>query len=53
MSGLMSIVFFLMGIAWAVMGRDVLTVLACFLIYAVLDGNYQIQKLREEMEDNE
>lgn len=51
MSGLMSIVFFLIGIAWAVMGRDVLTVLACFLIYAILSGAYEIQKLREDLED--
>ena len=53
MSGLMSIVFFLMGIAFAVMKRDVLIVLGCFLIYAILSGAYEIQKLREDLEDYE
>lgn len=53
MSGLMSIVFFCLGIAWAVAGKDVMAVLACFLIYAVLAGNYEIRQLREDLNDYE
>lgn len=51
MSGLVSIVFFFMGIIWAIAGMDVMKVLACFLIYAILSGVYQIQELRKDLED--
>lgn len=51
MSGLVSIVFFFMGIIWAIAGMDVMKVLACFLIYAVLSGVYQIEQLRKDLED--
>ena len=51
MSGLVSIVFFGLGIIWAIAGKDVMAVLACFLIYAILDGVYQIQELRKDLED--
>ena len=51
MSGLVSIVFFGLGIIWAIAGMDVMKVLACFLIYAILSGVYQIQELRKDLED--
>lgn len=51
MSGLVSIVFFGLGIIWAIAGKDILTVLACFLIYAILSGAYQIEQLRKDLED--
>lgn len=51
MSGLVSIVFFGLGIIWAIAGKDVMTVLACFIIYAILSGVYQIQELRKDLED--
>lgn len=51
MSGLVSLVFFGLGIIWAIAGKDVMTVLACFLIYAILSGVYQIQELRKDLED--
>ena len=51
MSGLIAAVFFIMGIIWAIAGMDVMKVLACFLIYAILSGVYQIQELRKDLED--
>lgn len=51
MSGLVSIVFFGFGIIWAIAGVDVMKVLACFIIYAILSGVYQIQELRKDLED--
>lgn len=51
MSGFVSMVFFFLGIIWAIAGKDVFAVLACFLIYAILDGSYQIQELRKDLED--
>ena len=53
MSGIMGWIFFILGISFAVMKKDVLIVLGCFLIYAILSGAYEIQKLREELEDYE
>lgn len=53
MSGLVSLVFFGLGVIWAIAGKDVMTVLACFLIYAILSGVYQIQELRKDLEDME
>lgn len=50
MSGLMSVIFFIIGIAWAIMGKDVMAVLACFIIYAILSGAYEIRQLREYLE---
>lgn len=51
MSGFVSMVFFFLGIIWAIAGKDVMAVLACFLIFAILDGSYQIQELRKDLED--
>lgn len=51
MSGFVSVVFFFIGIIWAIAGVDVMKVLACFLIYAILSGVYQIQELRKDLED--
>ena len=53
MSWAMSALFFFLGIVWAVAGKDIMQVLACFLIYAILSGVYQIQELRKDMEDND
>lgn len=53
MSGLISVVFFFLGIIWAIAGKDVMAVLACFLIYAILDGAWQIQELRKDLDDKE
>ena len=53
MSGLVSIVFFFMGIIWAIAGMDVMKVLACFLIYAILSGVYEINQLRQDLNDYE
>ena len=51
MSGLVSVIFFFLGIIWAIAGKDVMAVLACFLIYAILSGVYQIEQLRKDLED--
>lgn len=53
MSGIFSAFFFFLGIVWAIAGVDVMKVLACFLIYAILDGAYQIQELRKDLDDKE
>ena len=50
MSGLISVIFFILGIAWAIMGKDVMAVLVCFIIYAILSGVYEIWQLREFLE---
>lgn len=51
MSGIVSMAFFVTGIIWAIIGMDTMEVLACFLIYAILDGVWQIQELRKDLED--
>ena len=51
MSGLVSVVFFFLGIIWAIAGKDVFAVLACFLIYAVLSGVWEINQLRQDLQD--
>lgn len=51
MSGIFSVFFFLLGIVWAIAGKEVIVVLACFLICAVFDGAFQIQELRKDLED--
>ena len=53
MSGLMSVIFFIVGIAWAIMGKDIMAVLVCFIIYAILSGAYEIRQLREYLEESE
>ena len=53
MSGLVSIVFFGLGIIWAIAGKDVMAVLACFLIYAILSGVYEINQLRQDLQEYE
>ena len=53
MSGLVSIVFFGMGIFFAIAGRDLIEVLACFLIYAVCSGVWELNQLRQDLEDYE
>lgn len=51
MSGLVSIVFFGMGIFFAIAGRDLIEVFACFLIYAILSGVWEINQLRQDLQD--
>jgi len=53
MSGLVAAVFFFLGIIWAIAGKDIMQVLACFLIYAILSGVWEINQLRQDLNDYE
>ena len=53
MDGLMSVLWFFMGIIFAIAGKPFLEVAACFLIAAMFEGCWELYLLREEMEDEE
>lgn len=51
MSELVAIGWFLVGIFWAVAGRQILEVAACFLVAGVFTGVSELKYMRQEMED--
>ena len=51
MSELIGIIFFFFGIVCVIAGKDIIEALACFLIYAILSGVWELKQIREELED--
>lgn len=46
----MSCFFFFLGIIFAIAGKPFLEVAACFFIFMLSEGVYELHKLREELE---
>lgn len=53
MDGLMSVLWFFMGIIFAIAGKPFLEVAACFLISGIFEGCWELYRIKEELEDEE
>ena len=53
MSGLLSIMWFIIGIIWIIAGKSFLETTACFLLAGVFSGAWELYLMRKEMEDFE
>ena len=53
MSELIAIGFMLIGIVFAFAGKSIIEVAACFLVFGVCHGAYELYLLRKELEDDE
>ena len=51
MFGVLSIIWFIAGIFFAIAGKTLIEVVACLLLAAIFDGCYELHLLREELED--
>jgi hypothetical protein len=50
MNFLLSLLFLILGIIFAIAGKDIVTVCACFLVYGILQGVNELSLMRQEME---
>lgn len=53
MSELFAITFMLIGMVFAFAGKSIIEVAACFLVYGVCHGAYQLYLIQKELEDDE
>ena len=53
MSGLLSIMWFIIGIVWVIAGKTFIEVCACFLLCGIFSGAYELYLMRKELEDFE
>ena len=53
MTGLLSIVWFFMGVIWAIAGKPFIEVAACFLISGIFEGTWELYLIKHELEDDE
>ena len=53
MSELVSIGFFFIGIIFVFAGRPFIEVAACFLIYGICHGVYELHEFREYLEEKD
>ena len=53
MSELIAIGFFLIGIVFTIAGKPFIEVAACFLIYGICHGAYELYLIQKELEDDE
>lgn len=51
MLGILSIIWFLVGIVFSVVGKTFIEVVLCFLLAAIFDGCYELNLLRKDLED--
>ena len=51
MSELISIRWFLVGIFWAIAGKQIIEVAACFIVAGIFSGVAELKYMRQEMED--
>lgn len=50
MSELIAIGFMIIGLVFALAGKSIIEVAACFLVYGVCHGAYELYLLRKELE---
>ena len=51
MSALLSVMWFLIGIFWAIAGKDFLEVCACFLLCGIFLGVMELNMIHKDLED--
>lgn len=51
MSALISLCWFVVGIFWAIAGKDLIEVCACFVVAGVFLGVNELSLMRQEMEE--
>ena len=51
MNGLISLMWFLIGIIWVIAGKPFLEVAACFLVCGIFSGAHELYVMRKELED--
>ncbi len=53
MSELFAITFMLIGMVFAFAGKSIIEVAACFIVFGICHGAYELHLLRKELEDDE